>query len=70
MLCYHCEKPARGVCHFCGRALCKDHMKKLPSIITIYVGEGEVPKAIVVADALFCGVCKPQPEPIEMPELY
>jgi hypothetical protein len=29
-----------------------------------------MPKAIVVADALFCGVCKPQPEPIEMPELY
>lgn len=42
----------------------------LPYIITIYVGEQQVPKAIVVGDALWCGVCKPQPEPIEMPELY
>ncbi len=45
-------------------------MKKMPSIITIYVGEANVPKAVVVSDALFCGVCKPQPEPLEMPELY
>ncbi|HEX2922880.1 MAG TPA: hypothetical protein VHS28_02490 [Chloroflexota bacterium] len=45
-------------------------MKKMPYIITIYVGEKSTPESIVVADALFCGVCKPQPEPIEMPELY
>jgi len=25
---------------------------------------------VVVADVLFCGMCKPQPEPIEMPESY
>jgi hypothetical protein len=70
MKCYHCEADARGVCTFCGRALCKAHMKKMPAIITIYIGEGETPKAVVVADAINCGVCKPQPEPIEMPELY
>lgn len=71
MLCFHCEKPAHGVCRFCGRALCKSHMEsQLPYIITIYVGAQQVPKAIVVGDALWCGVCKPQPEPIEMPELY
>jgi len=70
MKCFHCEEPARGVCSFCGRALCKEHMKKMPAIFTIYVGEANVPKAVVVSDALFCGVCKPQPEPIEMPELY
>jgi hypothetical protein len=45
-------------------------MKKMPAIVTIYVGEGSVPKAVVVADTLHCGVCKPQPEPIEMPEIY
>ncbi len=70
MKCFHCEEPARGVCSFCGRALCKTHMKKMPAILTIYVGEANIPKAVVVSDALFCGVCKPQPEPIEMPELY
>jgi hypothetical protein len=46
------------------------HAKKMPYIVTIYVGDRNVPKSIVVADALFCGVCKPQPEPIEMPELF
>ena len=70
MKCFHCEEEARGVCIFCGRALCKAHMKTMPAILTIYVGEANVPKAVVVSDALWCGVCKPQPEPIEMPELY
>ena len=70
MKCFHCEETARGVCSFCGRALCKEHMKEMPAILTIYVGDANIPKAVVVADALFCGVCKPQPEPIEMPELF
>jgi hypothetical protein len=43
---------------------------KMPYIITIYVGEANTPKAIVVSDSLWCGVCKPQPEPVEMPEIY
>ncbi len=70
MKCFHCDDDARGVCQFCGRALCKEHMKKMPAILTIYIGAANMPKAVVVSDALFCGVCKPQPEPIEMPELY
>ena len=71
MLCIHCDQPAHGICRFCGRALCKGHMQHLlPYIITIYVGEHNTPKAIVVGDVLWCNVCKPQPEPIEMPELY
>ena len=70
MQCFNCEKPARGVCRFCGRAVCDTHQQHMPYIITLYVGANETPKAIVVGDALFCGVCKPQPEPIEMPELY
>ena len=71
MLCIHCDNPARGICKFCGRALCRDHMQnQLPYIITIFVGDGNVPKAVVVSDTLWCGVCKPQPEPIEMPEIY
>ena len=34
-----------------------------------FVGGKKVPKSLVVADAVWCGVCKPQPEPIEMPYL-
>lgn len=70
MLCYQCDEQARGVCIFCGRAVCKKHAKKMPAIISIYVGAGNTPKAVVVSDALFCGQCKPQPEPVEMPEIY
>jgi hypothetical protein len=70
MVCFQCDEQARGVCIFCGRAMCKTHMKKSPAIISIFVGEGNTPKAVVVSDALFCGLCKPQPEPVEMPELY
>lgn len=69
MLCFCCEKSARGVCRFCGRAVCEDHQTSMPYILTLYVGKDQIPKAIVVADALYCGTCKPQPEPIEMPEL-
>ena len=70
MLCFRCDKQARGNCRFCGRALCEDHKRTMPYIITIYIGENQTPKAVVVGDVLYCGTCKPQPEPIEMPELY
>jgi hypothetical protein len=29
----------------------------------------DVPKALVVEDALFCGACSPRPDPLELPEL-
>lgn len=70
MECFQCNRPAKGVCRFCGRAVCEKHVSKMPYIITVYVGAGNIPKILVVADALYCGVCKPQPEPIEMPEIY
>ena len=70
MQCWKCGNPASGVCAFCGRATCKEHASQMPAIMTIYVGEKQTPKAIVVADALYCGECRPQPEPIEMPEIY
>jgi hypothetical protein len=70
MECWECGKPAQGVCRFCGRAVCRDHAGEMPFVLTIYVGENNTPKAVVVADALWCKQCKPQPEPIAMPEIY
>jgi hypothetical protein len=70
MVCHQCGQPAMGICKFCGRAACTSHFARMPFILTIYVGKEQTPKAIVVADALWCGVCKPQPEPIPMPEIY
>ena len=69
MNCTRCEKPAQAVCRFCGRAVCNTHIQTMNYIVTVYMGSEQVPKSLVVADAVFCGFCKPQPEPIEMPYL-
>jgi hypothetical protein len=70
MVCHQCGNTPIGICKFCGRAVCQDHLSEMPFILTVYVGKDQTPKAIVVADALWCGRCKPQPEPIPMPEIY
>ncbi|HNT29435.1 MAG TPA: DUF2180 family protein [bacterium] len=69
MRCWHCDTEARGVCALCGRALCKDHAKEHPNILAAYDETGDTPKVIMVDQALYCGVCKPVAEPIDMPEL-
>ncbi len=42
----------------------------MPYIISVYVGASNTPKAVVVGDALWCGECKPEAEPIPMPEIF
>lgn len=69
MKCIRCDKQAEAVCRFCGRAVCSSHIQGMNYIITVYVGKKMVPRSLVVADAVYCGVCKPQPEPLEMPYL-
>lgn len=70
MVCHNCQEPAMGVCKFCGRGVCSNHHSEMPAILTIYLGAESTPKAIVVAGALWCGRCQPQPEPIPMPEIF
>ncbi len=69
MNCWHCDRPAHGSCRFCGRGVCKEHARTLPHIEEIFVGEKGVPTALVVADALYCGVCRPREDPVELPQL-
>ena len=38
----------------------------MPNILAIYKNKESVLKAIVVADALYCGICKPKEDPIAM----
>jgi hypothetical protein len=54
---------------FCGRALCKDCAQEMPHIVALYQNERNVYRAIVTAHALFCGICEPREDPIELPEL-
>jgi hypothetical protein len=68
--CWVCEENAHAACRFCGRFICTTHTSKLPFFMAVYIGANQVPKVIVVADAIWCGICRPQPEPIEMPEIY
>ena len=69
MNCWHCNEAAQGLCILCGRGICKKHAKRNPNILAAFDEEGDVPRVIMVDDALWCGLCKPLPETVEMPEL-
>jgi hypothetical protein len=70
MQCWECEQPARAACQFCGRFVCKQHAKTLPTFVAMFLGGNDTPKGLAVANAIWCGICEPQPEPIAMPELF
>lgn len=56
MKCWQCETEARGVCRFCGRAVCKPHAQTMNYIVSVYPSQSKkVLKSLVVADAIFCG---------------
>lgn len=68
MDCWHCRRTAVGICRFCGRAICPDHVETRPYILELF-RSGEVRRALVVEDALFCGRCTPRPTPVDLPDL-
>jgi hypothetical protein len=70
MQCWHCDQPAQAVCKFCGRFVCKDHASTMSTFIAMFLGANDTPKGLAVANVIWCGVCEPQPDPIEMPELF
>ncbi|MFZ9629962.1 MAG: hypothetical protein ACO3C1_11495 [Ilumatobacteraceae bacterium] len=47
--------------------MCSGHHQTLPYLVAVY--GATPPKAVVVSDTLWCGVCRPQPEPVALPEL-
>ncbi len=66
MECWHCERPAHANCKFCGRAVCKADAKQKPYILHSYrTATGEY-KAIVVPDAVYCGICNPEQDPVTL----
>ncbi len=69
MNCIHCERTAHATCRFCGRGVCKDHIKTSPFILGLYKGEEGINKAIVVPDAVYCGICNPREQPVALKEL-
>jgi len=66
MNCWHCDRPAHGACKFCGRAVCREHAQNLPYVLDIFTTKEGHYRALVVGDALYCGVCDPREDPIPM----
>lgn len=66
MNCWICDRPAHGVCQFCGRAVCRDDARTMPHIVALYRDKQERHKTIITANALFCGKCEPREEPVEL----
>ena len=58
MKCWHCEELARAACVFCGRFVCKDHVKPMSTFIAMFLGGNESPKGLAVANVLR-GVLRP-----------
>jgi hypothetical protein len=70
MDCWQCQKTALGTCRFCGRGVCQEHVQLQPFVLDLFRGGPEnLPRALVVPDALWCGLCSPRPDPVDLPEL-
>ena len=68
--CWTCERTAVAACRFCGRGSCRQHARVHPFIIDVFRGQRHTAlRALVVEDAVHCGVCKPRGEPVDLPEL-
>jgi len=60
MLCITCNHPAQAVCNFCGRAVCKQHIKT-DLFVSGYSGKSGAwnldVNAVRVTNAVCCGLC-------------
>ena len=66
MNCWTCDRPAHAVCKFCGRAVCKDHVKTLPAILGLFRADDASLQALVEPEAVHCGICKPRGRPVRL----
>ncbi|MGZ4736617.1 MAG: hypothetical protein ACXV8R_13490 [Acidimicrobiia bacterium] len=65
MECWVCGAAASGACKFCGRGTCKQHARTKPFLFEAWEQDGDL-VGLVVADALYCGVCQVHEQPIEL----
>lgn len=63
--CWVCDELAHGICRFCGRAVCKDHAKTRSFLFEAW-RDGDDLRGLAVQDALFCGVCTPRADPVDL----
>ena len=53
-----------GRAKFCGRAVCKEHVKTMPHIVALYRDQKNAVQALITPEAIHCGVCKPLGKPV------
>jgi hypothetical protein len=46
--------------------VCREHAQTLPHVLDIFRNKEGAFQALVVGDALYCGICEPQEDPISM----
>ena len=72
MDCWVGGEVAAGICRFCGRGVCKEHAKQMPFVTAIYrrseglKGKPGGLEGIAVDGVLWCGECRPSPDPIRL----
>ena len=63
MKCIECEEEAVAICKFCGRAVCKEHIKA-KEFVSGYTSWGgafsSTENAVRIKDAVWCGICHPE----------
>ena len=68
MRCWKCKNEAIGICRFCGRGVCSDHVLTTLYISSTYTDSDGDLNCLAVKDVLHCGKCKPIPTPIKVSE--
>lgn len=68
MRCWVCGGTAEGVCRFCGRAVCKQHARSQAFLFNVWRTVRTL-RGLAIDDALWCGVCRPRPQPLDLPFL-
>lgn len=68
--CWITGKDAHANCQFCGRFVNKEVAQTAPFVMSVFVGKNDMPKVLVVSNAIWCGTCKLPQEPMEIPEIY
>ena len=64
MKCIICDRDAHAVCQFCGRAVCREHIRKdefLSGYAKALFSGGS--SAIRVENAVWCGICTVHDDP-------
>ena len=65
MRCWVCGAAAEAVCKFCGRGICKAHARTQAFLFAAWPTSSGL-RGLAIEDAVWCGVCHPRENPIQV----